>query len=397
MSAAPRVSFSEPMPTARQSDQSQQASPANPLPIAPKPGPLGLSIVTPDSTSGSALPSATTPGIERRVYSFSTAAEYPTPNSGASSKPAQPIDANFDTIDRSHLPEPRTKHSPPQTTHYDFDALRIKNETRDEVPITPARTSSLDWSAGPTSASLSSSQELFFDSNSRIPASATFFQSYPTSSTWQQPTPISASAGPSFTESHFDSKAHYTSPDAFPGSSEKGKHGQDEYLQPGAQQRAYPFQATNWKVEEEEAVSGGHYQMEEDVEDPYDVSDEDIAMEEYEYVEDGTWQGDVQENHLKNNDLGIVVALQARQENLDLRLRSFTSFIDRPNMLATYIPSHQSSPLNDSLTARIFCHFINVTGPSISMFERHPANPSLIFQGQPVSKSQQHIWTCKSL
>jgi hypothetical protein len=168
-------------------------------------------------------------------------------------------------------------------------------------------------------------------------------------------------------------------------------------LQPGAQQRAYPFQATNWKVEEEEAVSGGHYQMEEDVEDPYDVSDEDIAMEEYEYVEDGTWQGDVQENHLKNNDLGIVVALQARQENLDLRLRSFTSFIDRPNMLATYIPSHQSSPLNDSLTARIFCHFINVTGPSISMFERHPANPSLIFQGQPVSKTQQHIWTCKSL
>jgi hypothetical protein len=165
----------------------------------------------------------------------------------------------------------------------------------------------------------------------------------------------------------------------------------------GAQQRTYPFQATNCKTEEEEAaVAGGQYEVDEDEEDPYDVSDEDIAMEEYEYDEHGTWQGDVQENHLKNNDLGIVVAMQARQENLDLRLRTFTSFIDRANMLATYTPSPQSSPLNDSMTARLFCHFIHVTGPSMSMFERHPANPSLIFQGQPVSKSQQHIWTCKS-
>jgi len=133
--------------------------------------------------------------------------------------------------------------------------------------------------------------------------------------------------------------------------------------------------------------------MLEDEEDPFDVSDDDITMEDY--AGSAKWQDDFPDDH-SNNDLALVVALHTGQDNQGLRLRSFTSFIDRPDMLATYIPSPQSSPLRDSMTARIFCHFINVTGPSISMFERHPANPSLIFQGQPVPSSQQHIWTCKS-
>jgi hypothetical protein len=66
-------------------------------------------------------------------------------------------------------------------------------------------------------------------------------------------------------------------------------------------------------------------------------------------------------------------------------------------MLATYVPSSQSTPLRDPMTARIFCHFVNVTGPCMSLFERHPANPSLMFQGAPVPKSQQNIWACEYL
>ncbi|KAH8804982.1 hypothetical protein F5884DRAFT_859599 [Xylogone sp. PMI_703] len=120
--------------------------------------------------------------------------------------------------------------------------------------------------------------------------------------------------------------------------------------------------------------------------DPYDVSDEEMHEEDIDIEAP-------EDDHLRDNDLGIVVALQAQQDTQDLAIRSYTSFIDRPNMLALYRPSARLSPLRDSMTARIFCHFINVTGPSISMFERHPANPSLIFQGRPVAKSQQHIWT----
>ena len=134
--------------------------------------------------------------------------------------------------------------------------------------------------------------------------------------------------------------------------------------------------------------------MVEDEDDPFDISDGDTAMEEQE-ESSGAWQEDIQDSHLKNNDLGFLVALQVRQDNQDLSLRSFTSFIDGPDMLTTYMPTPQSTPLRDPITARIFYHFVNVTGPCISLFERHPANPSLVFQGVPVPKSQQNIWACE--
>ena len=131
-----------------------------------------------------------------------------------------------------------------------------------------------------------------------------------------------------------------------------------------------------------------------DIDDPFDVSDED---DDYDMTDDhfGVLHDDPNDTHLKRNDLGIVVAVQAGQDKQGTNLRSFVSFIDRPDMLATYTPSSQSTPLRDQMTARIFCHFVNVTGPCMSMFERHPSNPALMFQGTPVPKSQQHIWACK--
>ncbi|CAG8961002.1 hypothetical protein HYFRA_00002542 [Hymenoscyphus fraxineus] len=128
-----------------------------------------------------------------------------------------------------------------------------------------------------------------------------------------------------------------------------------------------------------------------DDDDPFDVSDDDFIMEDHNVA----WQDNLPDQHRKSNDLGIqvVVAMKNGQPFHETQLRSVSSFINCPNMLATYVPSPQASPLNDPMTARIFCHFINVTGPCISMFERHPANPALIFQGQPVPVSEQHMWT----
>lgn len=126
----------------------------------------------------------------------------------------------------------------------------------------------------------------------------------------------------------------------------------------------------------------------EDDEDPFDISDEDMDNDFEERDEEISRTGQ------RNNEFSDVVALQAMARQ-DTHLRSFTSFIDRPDMLSAYQPSPQSSPLRDPMTARVFCHFINVTAPALSMFERHPANPLLIFQGFPVPKSQQHIWTCE--
>ncbi|MCJ1398768.1 hypothetical protein MMC11_001969 [Xylographa trunciseda] len=91
------------------------------------------------------------------------------------------------------------------------------------------------------------------------------------------------------------------------------------------------------------------------------------------------------------NDVGLMLALAASQD--DRVLRSYTTFLDVPNVLSAYQPTFTASPLMDSTTARVFCHFITATGPSLSIFERHPTNPSVMFTGAPVPTSQQSLWT----
>ena len=91
------------------------------------------------------------------------------------------------------------------------------------------------------------------------------------------------------------------------------------------------------------------------------------------------------------NDLGLLLALSASQD--DRAIRSYTAFLHHSNILSTYQPTFTASPLMDATTARIFCHFITATGPSLSIFERHPMNPSVMFTGRPVPKSQQALWT----
>ncbi|KAI1075044.1 hypothetical protein F5B20DRAFT_398442 [Whalleya microplaca] len=61
--------------------------------------------------------------------------------------------------------------------------------------------------------------------------------------------------------------------------------------------------------------------------------------------------------------------------------------------LTTYEPSPVNSPLNDKQVASVFWHFVNVTGPSMSLYERHPFDPSPIFQGLSIPRARQHIWT----
>ena len=114
--------------------------------------------------------------------------------------------------------------------------------------------------------------------------------------------------------------------------------------------------------------------------DPYDVaSDEEEMDNEYNIA------------NTPQNDVGLMLALSASRD--DLVLRSYTTFLNEPNVLSSYRPKYTASPLMDSKTARIFCHFITATGPSLSIFERHPTNTSLMFTGAPIPSSQQALWT----
>jgi hypothetical protein len=100
--------------------------------------------------------------------------------------------------------------------------------------------------------------------------------------------------------------------------------------------------------------------------------------------------------HLEANDLGIEVAkrLEPHHDLYGVRIRSFAGLADA-NVLDTYTPSSASSPLNDAQTAAVFWYFVNVTGQSMSLYERHPFDPTPMFQGIPVPKQRQHIWTCQ--
>lgn len=99
---------------------------------------------------------------------------------------------------------------------------------------------------------------------------------------------------------------------------------------------------------------------------------------------------------LDANNLGTLVArtLHAPFDLNGTQLRSFHTLAE-DNILVNYMPSARGSPLNNPQTAAIFWYFINITAPSINMYERNPLGPSRIFSGEPIPKSHQHIWTCK--
>lgn len=99
--------------------------------------------------------------------------------------------------------------------------------------------------------------------------------------------------------------------------------------------------------------------------------------------------------HLEQNDLGIQVAqhLVAPPRNDGVSMRTFAGNVDH-NILQTYTPSSSSSPLNDPQTAAVFWHFVNVTGRMMSLYERNPVDPGPMFQGRPIPRARQSIWTC---
>ncbi|KAK5146951.1 hypothetical protein LTR04_000939 [Oleoguttula sp. CCFEE 6159] len=81
---------------------------------------------------------------------------------------------------------------------------------------------------------------------------------------------------------------------------------------------------------------------------------------------------------------------QARTD--ELSVRRYDSVI-YDGMLDSYRAEWVATPLKNPQTARVFAHFIYATGPSLSIYERHPRNSSVMFSEGPVPLSQQGLWT----
>ena len=115
-------------------------------------------------------------------------------------------------------------------------------------------------------------------------------------------------------------------------------------------------------------------------EDSYDVEsdEEDMTM-------------DCQLGEVQPSELGLMIQMSACRNTVDVR--SMNNFLNEPNVLATYQPAYAATPLMDPHTARVFCHFITATGPTLNVCERHPANPSVVFSGRPVPEAQRALWS----
>lgn len=96
------------------------------------------------------------------------------------------------------------------------------------------------------------------------------------------------------------------------------------------------------------------------------------------------------------NQLGLIAAQRAgnRFDMFGTQPRTFSGYADA-GVLVSYEPDPSTSPLNDPNIAAVFWHFVNVTGPSISIYERHSFEPSLASLPGQNGQARQHVWACK--
>ncbi|KAF2727789.1 hypothetical protein EJ04DRAFT_593963, partial [Polyplosphaeria fusca] len=115
--------------------------------------------------------------------------------------------------------------------------------------------------------------------------------------------------------------------------------------------------------------------------DYYDVqSDEEMLDEQWEEAE----------AVVPARDFSLIQRLHSETTG-DLSIRRYDSFIYE-GVLNQYRAENVANPLRNPKTARVFAHFIGVTGPSLSIYERAPRNPTSILESS-IPPAQQGLWT----
>ncbi|EUC43131.1 hypothetical protein COCMIDRAFT_101691 [Bipolaris oryzae ATCC 44560] len=95
---------------------------------------------------------------------------------------------------------------------------------------------------------------------------------------------------------------------------------------------------------------------------------------------------------LTSQEFSAIRRIHLENSN-ELGIRRYDAFL-YDGLLSHYKPEYAASPLRNPKTARVFAHFIHVTAPTLSIFERNPRDPTLIFEGA-TPPSQQGLWTYK--
>lgn len=118
---------------------------------------------------------------------------------------------------------------------------------------------------------------------------------------------------------------------------------------------------------------------------------------EYDLPEDDTnmAESDDEERQDPREILGPVVKqFSANWDMTGTRVRAFSTFA-QCNVLTDYTAPAHISELKDPRMVAIFMHFVQVTGPSMSLYERHPFDHTGDKSFEPTPKGQNNLWSCK--
>lgn len=81
----------------------------------------------------------------------------------------------------------------------------------------------------------------------------------------------------------------------------------------------------------------------------------------------------------------------------DLSTRSSFHGFANMGVVSEYMNSPNLSGFKDMVSRQFFEHFMRVTGPSMSLYERHPFDASEQGVSGPISGTETSIWSCEYL
>jgi hypothetical protein len=127
------------------------------------------------------------------------------------------------------------------------------------------------------------------------------------------------------------------------------------------------------------------------------VHDYDIEYDDFEMPEDDASMGESDDDTQDPRQvLGPVMKqFNGTWDTNGTRVRTFSTFA-QSNILSDYTASARITELMDPVMLQIFMHFIQVTGPSMSLYERHPFDHTGENSFDPTPKGANNLWSCKS-
>ncbi|KAF4965747.1 hypothetical protein FSARC_6477 [Fusarium sarcochroum] len=126
------------------------------------------------------------------------------------------------------------------------------------------------------------------------------------------------------------------------------------------------------------------------------VPDPDVNYDDFELPEDDASMGESDDEVQDPRQvLGPVMKqFNGTWDSNGTRVRTFSTFA-QCNILSDYTATARITELKDPVMLQIFMHFIQVTGPSMSLYERHPFDHTGENSFDPTPKGANNLWSFK--